>query len=153
MDYMKAKKDKGKEQCCFLCGRTRTEIGDHPLPIMQRAHLLPNRLTGAKKRYGGVKNALNAVEWEALLREIGPELDMECSDTHEQLRLRASAYNHELCGECHEEVLSEPVYFPSVMKSLKKHFRNKQRIEKILLLAKVLKLGTEALDNEDRQDG
>ena len=144
---MKAKQDKGKKQCCFLCGRTPTEIGDHPLPIMQRAHLLPNRLTGAEKRYRGVKNPLNTVEWETLLREIGPELGIECSDTPEH-RLRASDYIHELCGECHEEVLAEPVYFPSVMKSLKKHFNNKQRIEKILLLAKILKLGTEALDKE-----
>jgi len=130
---------------CFLCDRSSAEIGPHPLPVQQSAHLLPNRLTGAQRRYGGAKNVFTDAEWKILLQAIGPELQPEFSST-DQIRKAAMALCYELCGECHEEVLSEPVYLPSVMDSLKKHFRGKSRVEKILLLARVLKLGTKALD-------
>jgi hypothetical protein len=118
--------------------------------VQQKAHLLPNRLTGGQRRYGGAKNIFTDVEWETLLQEIGSELQPQ-SSSPEQLRKAAMAQFYELCGECHEEVLSEPVYLPSVMDSLRKHFRGKDRVRKILLLARVLKLGTEALDRSCRE--
>ena len=68
-------------------------------------------------------------------------------------RKQAMVYCYDLCGECHEEILSEPVYLPSVMNSLKKHFKGKARVQKILLLARVLKLGTEVLRSEERRVG
>lgn len=133
---------------CFLCDRSSAEIGIHPLPVQQRAHLLPNRLTGGQRRYGGAKNIFTDAEWEILLRAIGPELQAEISST-DNVRKEATARYYELCGECHEEVLSEPVYLPSVMNSLKKRFKGKSRVEKILLLARVLKFGAEALERAD----
>ena len=116
--------------------------------MQQRAHLLPNRLTGGQRRYGGAKNIFTDAEWEILLRAIGPELQAEISST-DNVRKEATARYYELCGECHEEVLSEPVYLPSVMNSLKKRFKGKSRVEKILLLARVLKFGAEALERAD----
>ena len=146
----RASPEEGESWRCFLCDRSSAEIGAHPLPVQQRAHLLPNRLTGGQRRYGGAKNVLTDAEWEFLLREMEPDLQTELS-SGDQVRMQATAYCYDLCGECHEEVLSEPVYLPSVMNSLKKHFKGKTRIEKILLLARVLKLGTAALERENGQ--
>lgn len=112
--------------------------------------MLPNRLTGGQRRYGGAKNVFTDAEWEILLREVGPELQADLS-TGDEVRKQAMAHCYDLCGECHEEVLSEPLYLPSVMNSLKKRFKGKTRVGKILLLARVLKLGTEALDCENGQ--
>ena len=101
---------------CFLCGRSAADIGTHPLPVRQRAHLLPNRLTGHLPRYKGVKSALREPEWEALLESLGSVLQSElsCAD---DVRSAATSHCYELCGECHEEILSEPIYLPSVMRS------------------------------------
>lgn len=129
---------------CDLCGRSEGDIGVHPLPVRQRAHLLPNRLTAAEKRYGGVKNAFTAAEWETLLDALGPDLQQALPGTDE-LRLRAVMHCYQLCGECHEEVLSEPIYLPSVVAVLAEHFRGASRIQKVLTLTKVLRLGAEAL--------
>ena len=90
------------------------------IAVRQRAHLLPNRLTGGQRRYGGAKNVFTDAEWEILLPAIGPELQAELSDP-DQARKQAMAHSYDLCGECHEEVLSEPVYLPSVMNSLVLH--------------------------------
>lgn len=135
---------------CFLCERDSVQIGSHPLPVRQRAHVFPNRLTGGQRRYGGVKNALTEKEWEILLDAIATELVVEPT-TRDELRKKAIDHCYDLCGECHEEVLSEPVYLPAVMESLKKIFRGKTRVEKILLLARALKLGTAELEHEAEQ--
>jgi len=68
-------------------------------------------------------------EWEDLLEAISTELPGQFS-TPSELRKYAIAYCYSLCGECHEEVLSEPIYLPSVMESLKKLFSGKTRVEK-----------------------
>jgi hypothetical protein len=133
---------------CFLCDRSSSQIGVHPLPVQQRAHLLPNRLTGGQRRYGGAKNAFTEAEWDILLGAIGSELQVEFSDS-DQLRKQAITHCYDLCGECHEEVLSEPIYLPCVMNSLKKRFKGRARVDKILLLAQVLKLGAEALERDN----
>jgi hypothetical protein len=65
------------------------------------------------------------------------------------MRKQAIAHCYDLCGECHEEVLSEPIYLPCVMNALKKRFMGRARVDKILLLARVLKLGTEALEHDN----
>ena len=77
---MSSKRRRGKWSCelsnwkCDLCGRSADEIGDHPLPVRQRAHLFPNRLTGKIHRYKGVKNSLDDNEWTVLIEELGPIL-------------------------------------------------------------------------------
>jgi len=111
---------------CNLCGRREADIGTHPLPVQQKAHLLPNRLTGAVKRYGGAKNTFTDAEWSTLLSELGPAL-REALPGSDDLRLRATGHCYHLCGECHEEVLSEPVYLPSVVAVLARHFRGASR--------------------------
>ena len=116
----------------------------HALPVRQRAHMLPNRLTGAIKRYGGAKNAFTDEEWQALLAHIGPELDRALPGTGE-IRQRAVTHSYRLCGECHEEILAEPVYLPSVMEVVAQSFRGASRVEKVLTLTRMLKLGAEAL--------
>src|SRR5436190_2038602 len=102
---------------CYMCDCSADEIGKHPLPVRQRAHLLPNRLTGSVPRYGGVKNPFRDREWTAFLEVLGPVLQSElhCTD---DIRAMASSHSYEVCGECHEEILSEPVYLPSVMEIL-----------------------------------
>ena len=134
---------------CYLCGRSAQAIGDHPLPIRQKAHLLPNRLTGAIQRYNGVKNALVEAEWESLLQEIGPALREDLS-AGDRVRDVATEHCYELCGECHEEVLSEPVYLPSVMAVLRKHFEGASRVKKISVLTRILALGAESLERQER---
>jgi hypothetical protein len=130
---------------CYLCGRNAAEIGVHPLPVQQQAHLLPNRLAGGLRRFGGVKNPFSDTEWQAFLKALGPELraDLGCDA---DVRETATAHCYELCGECHEEVLSEPVYLPSVMRALQKHFKGASRVEKVVVLARMLKRGAEALE-------
>lgn len=135
---------------CSLCGRNEAEIGVHPLPVQQRAHMLPNRLTGGVKRYGGVKNAFTELEWEALLAALGPEVKEALPGT-DDLRLQVTNHCYHLCGECHEEVLSEPVYLPSVVQVLSKHFRGASRVEKVITLTRMLKLGAVALAKEHNQ--
>lgn len=132
---------------CCLCGRKAAQIGVHPLPVQQRAHLLPNRLTGGLRRYGRAKNPFSDTEWQAFLKALGPELraDLGC-DAY--VRETATAHCYDLCGECHEEVLSEPVYLPSVMRALQKHFRGASRVEKVVVLTRMLKRGAEALELE-----
>ncbi len=134
---------------CELCSRTVAEIGPHPLPIQQRAHLLPNRLTGSQWRYAGAKNTFSDAEWSTLLEAIGPSLraDLDCAV---DLRERAATHCYDLCGECHEEVLSEPVYLPSVLRLLQSHFKGASRVQKVLILSKVLELGAMALEQVDR---
>ena len=133
---------------CYLCGRNGAEIGVHPLPVKQRAHLLPNRLTGGLRRYRGVKNPFSETEWQALLRELGPELRADLGCDACVVRETATAHCYELCGECPEEVLSEPVYLPSVMRALQKHFKGASRVDKVVVLARMLKRGAEALEPE-----
>jgi hypothetical protein len=132
---------------CDLCGRGEADIGVHPLPVQQRAHLLPNRLTGAIKRYGGVKNPFTETEWTTLLHELGPDLEKALPGS-DDMRLRATHHCYHLCGECHEEVLSEPVYLPSVVAVLARHFRGASRVQKVLALTRLLKLGAEALEDK-----
>lgn len=132
---------------CYLCERNAAEIGVHALPVRQQAHLLPNRLTGNIARYGGVKNPLNDNEWAALLEKLGPALEAELR-CNENIRAVASAYSYELCGECHEEILSEPVYLPSVMQVLQSRFKQASRVEKLVMLTRMLQLGAEALKQE-----
>ena len=132
---------------CYLCQRSEREIGTHALPVKQRAHLLPNRLTGEEPRYGGPKNVFTESEWVALLDQLGSELraELSCGD---DVRRRAARHWYQLCGECHEEVLSEPVYLPSVMLVLREHFSGASRVDKILTLVRMLKLGAVALERE-----
>jgi hypothetical protein len=130
---------------CDLCGRGEADVGIHPLPVQQQAHLLPNRLTGAIKRYGGVKNAFTDTEWNTLLGALGPAIREALPGT-DDLRLRAMNHCYHLCGECHEEVLSEPVYLPSVVAVLARHFRGASRVEKVITLTRLLELGAEALE-------
>ena len=132
---------------CHLCDRSADEIGVHALPVRQQAHLLPNRLTGNLRRYGDVRNPLGENEWAALLKALGPTLQAELGSSQD-VRNLASSHCYELCGECHEEVLSEPVYLPSVMRSLQRHFKGASRVEKPTTLTRVLQLGSEALDRE-----
>ena len=132
---------------CYLCGRSAAEIGVHPLPVRQRAHLLPNRLTGNLLRYNGVKNRFQEDEWTALLTEFGSVLETDLGCTGD-VRAIATAHCYELCGECHEEVLSEPVYLPSVMRALRNHFTGASRIEKVIALTRILQLGAAALDHQ-----
>lgn len=132
---------------CSLCDRTAAEIGVHPLPVQQRAHLLPNRLTGGLRRYGSVKNPFTDTEWQSFLNALGPELRTELGcDAH--LREKVTEHCYQLCGECHEEVLSEPVYLPSVMRALRSHFKGASRVEKVVVLARMLKRGAEVLEVE-----
>jgi len=130
---------------CELCGRGKTEIGQHPLPVGQRAHLLPNRLTAAQPRYGGVKNPLSEAEWRSLVEALGPELHRAFGCSDDQLRARATHHCYLLCGECHEEVLSEPIYLPAVIEVLAKRFRGASRVQKIAVLTMMLRLGAESL--------
>jgi hypothetical protein len=132
---------------CYLCRRSVEQIGTHALPVKQRAHLLPNRLTGGARRYGGAKNVFTESEWATLLEALGPELCGELSCGGE-VRQKATGHCYQLCGECYEEVLSELVYVPSVMRVLRKRFHGASRVDKILLLTKGLKLGAEALARE-----
>ena len=132
---------------CYLCGRSADEIGEHPLPVRQQAHLLPNRLTGNSPRYKGVKNSFRDNEWTAFLEELGPVLQTELR-CNEDVRAIASSHCYELCGECHEEILSEPVYLPSVMEVLQSRFRGASRVQKLVVLTRILQLGAEALKRD-----
>ena len=133
---------------CFLCGRSAADIGDHPLPVRQQAHMLPNRLTGVINRYNGVKNPFREGEWEAFLEELGNVLktELNCND---DVRASASSHCYELCGECHEEILSEPVYLPSVMEVLRSRFQGASRVQKVAVLARMLQLGALALSRNE----
>jgi hypothetical protein len=134
---------------CYLCDRKADDIGDHPLPVRQQAHLLANRLTGIISRYQGVKNAFTDSEWTALLEELGPTLKHELN-CDEDTRAVASLHCYELCGECHEEILSEPVYLPAVMDVLRSRFKGATRVQKLAVLTRILQLGAEALKREER---
>jgi hypothetical protein len=133
---------------CELCGRNTADIGAHPLPVRQQAHLLPNRLTGNIARYGGVKNPFNDNERVALLERLGETLraELRCNG---DVWASASSHCYELCGECHEEILSEPVYLPSVMQVLQSRFKGASRVEKLTVLTRMLQLGAEALKQEE----
>jgi len=132
---------------CPLCGRSEVEIGlHHPLPIRQRAHILPNRLSARKARYKGVKNPFNEAEWQQLLTALRHDLGIPVGESHERAKTIASERTVLLCGECHEEILSEPIYLPKVLDKLAIHFRGKTRVEKILVLCRVLQLGVDAME-------
>jgi hypothetical protein len=137
---------------CDLCGRNAVEIGAHPLPVRQQAHLLPNRLTATITRYGGVKSSLNDDERATLLEKLGKTLQVElgCNDN---VWAAVSTHCYELCGECHEEILSEPVYLPSVMRVLQSRFKEASRVEKLMVLTRMLQLGAEALKQEESNGG
>src|SRR6266571_626827 len=137
---------------CYLCGRSAADIGVHPLPIRQQAHLLPNRLTGFLPRYKGVKNPFRDAEWTALLEELGSVLQVELSCTVD-VRAIATSHCYELCGECHEEILSEPVYLPSVMQVLRREFTGASRVQKLVVLARILQLGAVALERKRAEKG
>jgi hypothetical protein len=137
---------------CLLCGRSQADIGNHSLPICQKAHILPNRLSGHSPRYGGAKNRFTEAEWSRLLDAFGAQLDIAPETDKEQAKRVAGDRAVYLCGECHEEVLSEPIYLPEVLAKLAPIFHGKSRIDKILLLSRALQLGVEALEKQRRDE-
>ena len=130
---------------CRLCGRSEDEIGCHPLPVRQKAHLIPNRLSGAKHRYGGVKNAFSDEEWKQFIDAHASSFGVEPVESLAPTKKILSDQTVDLCGECHEEVISEPVYLPEVLEGLAPYFRGKTRAEKVILLAEALRLGVTCL--------
>lgn len=133
---------------CPLCGRSEIEIGmNHPLPIRQEAHFIPNRLSALKPRYNGVKNRLTEDEWRVLIGALGSDLEIPPEAELDEAKRLAGKKSVYLCGECHEEVLSEPIYLPAVLQKLAHYFHGKSRVEKILLLTRVIQLGVDALGN------
>ena len=137
---------------CLLCGRSKEDIGEHILPVIQNAHIVPNRLSGVEYRYGGVKNAFTKGEWKKFLRRFREDLSIEKGISAKQARSIIGNKTIVMCGECHEEVLSEPIYLPRVLESLKPYFKGKNRIEKIILLSEVIKRGVESLENDGKND-
>jgi hypothetical protein len=124
-----------KDWACPLCNRSDEEIGQHPLPIRQFAHTLPNRLTALdKRRNGGVKNALKDDERNHLFELLNRFLGTSSW-------VRFASHGVHLCGECHEEILSEPIYLPAAHKLLAPLFAGRTRVEKIALLAAVILAG------------
>jgi hypothetical protein len=137
---------------CPLCGRTEADIGVHPLPIRQRAHFLANRLTGRKKRYGGAKNPFSAAEWMKVVEMFGAFFELPATVPMPRMKAIISDKSVDLCGECHEEILSEPLYLPVVVGLRAAHFKGRTRIEKIALLASAIKLGVEQLSRAVSND-
>ncbi len=130
---------------CKLCGRSEIEIGHHPLPIRQKAHLIPNRLSGWKPRYGGVKNAFSEAEWKEFLETYKKQFGVADAKSFQEVKTIVSEMTTDLCGECHEEVISEPIYLPEVLDKLRPHFQGKSRVQKIILMTEVLRLGADSL--------
>ena len=129
---------------CTLCGRTEIEVGNHPLPVKQKAHLFPNRLSGAKPRYGGVKSPFQSEEWGHFLSLYKKDFGIPDEASNDEAKSRLGKITIDLCGECHEEVLSEPIYLPAVLDKLRPYFQGKSRIEKITLMIEVIRLGATA---------
>ncbi len=130
---------------CFLCGRSEQDIKISHLPKRQRAHLVANRFTGAQVRYGGVKKPYTQKEWSILVTRLGRALGIPAGASLAQAKELISEASFPLCGECHEEVLSEPIYLPEVFDTLRRYFPRKSRVEKQILLARLIKLGAEQL--------
>jgi len=134
---------------CVLCERSKDDIGNHVLPVIQKAHIVPNRLSGVKNRYGGVKNAFRKSEWKKFFRRFRDDLPINRGISAKAARMIISNMTVILCGECHEEVLSEPIYLPKVLESLKGYFKNKTRIEKIIILTEIIRNGVKSLENNN----
>lgn len=130
---------------CELCGRRENDIGKHPLPKKQKAHLIPNRLSGAKTRYRGVKNPFRPEELNQFLSHFRGSFPIPSNFSDDEAKRILNKLTTNLCGECHEEVLSEPIYLPEVLGKLKPFFRGKSRVEKVITITEVLRLGVEAL--------
>jgi hypothetical protein len=129
------------EKRCMVCFRSESQIGSHPLPPIQGSHFLANRFSGLESRYGGAKNPLSDGEWTVLIREIGSDFELSETIDSQEARRAIGSKTIDMCGECHEEVLSEPIYFPAVVRSLVPHFMGKTRVEKMIFLARAIKIG------------
>lgn len=133
------------ESVCAICGRGSNAIGEHPLPRLQEAHLVANRFTGAKRRYGGAKNSFSEEEWNILRKELGSQLGASEQMSLGVAKAHIAAQTYILCGECHEEVLSEPIYTHRTVSLLRDLLGTKSRIDKMVLLARALQIGVEQL--------
>ena len=123
------------EQSCVLCGRSKLgPKANHP-PQMQRAHVIANRFSAKEKRYKGVRNAFSKGEWEVLLDKFGSEFEIPKGSSFKVACKIASKSFSPMCAECHGEVLSEPFYFPSLLRQLRPYFEGKKRIQKMIFLA------------------
>ncbi len=140
-------KPKLSECSCVLCGWSNLQAKQNHPPQMQYAHVIANRFSGREKRYKGVRNAFGDAEWKTLIEKLGNEFNQDMSEGIEASKKSISKLSFPMCAECHEEVLSEPLYLPSFLRDLYPHFVGKKRIEKMLILADVLKLGLDEFKN------
>lgn len=138
------------ESSCGLCGRSDVRARENHPPPMQRAHVVANRFTAREKRYKGVRNAFSDDEWRELIKHFGSEFDVSANSDQTEAVRKISKAIFPMCAECHEEVLSEPLYLPSFLRKLSLHFSGKTRIQKMIFLADILQLGIEEYDRRGR---
>jgi len=117
---------------------------------MQRAHVIANRFTARQKKYKGVRNAFTNEEWQKLLDTYAVEFNLSSDTDIAFARRTISKMIFPMCAECHEEVLSEPFYLPSFLKQLRLHFEGKTRIDKMIVLSEILKLGLKEYNKQRR---
>ena len=86
-------------------------------------------------------------EWKTLVDQLGKDFGLPNNAPLKEVKKVLADYCFDLCSECHEEVLGEPIYLPSFMQDLQAHFLGKTRIQKMLVLARVLQLGIVELNN------
>ncbi len=133
-----------------MCGRGESQLTELKVPMRQNAHLVANRFSGIKNRYGGAKAQFTEEDWTALGDALGESFGL--AESAGNVRLRIGKMTEEMCGECHEEVLSEPIYTPVALRALATVFRGRSRVERMITLAKVIELGSAALQEQLARD-
>jgi hypothetical protein len=135
---------------CSLCGERATDGRKNRMPPIQAAHIIANRFTADEPRYKGVRNPFTEEEWTALISTFGSEFGVDDQTELSKAKRVVAKATTVMCAECHEEVLSEPLYLPSFLRDLRRHFEGKKRIEKMVTLATILKLGLNELHKRVR---
>lgn len=96
---------------CAMCGRSGEAIGDHPLPLLQEAHCIAKRFTRGR-------NPFTDAEWKVIIESFGPSFGIDENTDPQRTRRLIRDRTVPMCGECHEEVLSEPMYLPKTLDKL-----------------------------------
>lgn len=134
---------------CEVCGRTEGELHDIAyLPQKQKAHLVANRFTGRLKRGRPAalpKRAFSSDEWQRLTEVLGSSFDLPSDKSENEAREHIGKQTLQMCGECHEEILSEPIYTPYMVRLFAEGTEGMSRIDRMLYLTEALKRGLEEL--------
>ncbi len=77
--------------------------------------------------------------------------DKKCLDLEAiKEKLRSSDDELVLCFFCHEEMLHNPILLPGVETTLAEVFTRKDRAERLMVFAEIIRIGAEAYKEQDR---